>query len=53
MKLVVDTNIVFSGMLNSTSRIGKILISPHKDFELISCEFLRVKIHKHKSRLLL
>lgn len=52
MKLVVDTNIVFSGILNSTSRIGNFLVNPPKNVQLLSCEFLRTEIFKHKSKLL-
>lgn len=52
MKLVVDTNIVFTGILNSSSRIGKLLIAQRRDMELVSCEFLRHEIYKHRSKLL-
>ncbi|ACT96182.1 PIN domain-containing protein [Dyadobacter fermentans] len=48
MKLVVDTNIVFSGILNSTSRIGNFLVNPPKNVR----EFLRAEISKHNAKLL-
>ncbi len=52
MKIIVDTNIVFSGILNSNSQIGKILINSNKHFEFYSCDFLNVEIQKHQEKLL-
>ena len=52
MKLIVDTNIVFSGILNTSSRIGNILIHSRKYFEFYSCDFLKSEISKHKSKLI-
>jgi len=52
VKIIVDTNIVFSGILNSNSQIGKILIPSNKHFEFYSCNFLKVEILRHRKRLL-
>ena len=52
MKIVVDTNIVFSGILNSESHIGKILIHSSKYLSLYSCEFLNIEIRRHRQKLL-
>lgn len=52
MKIVVDTNIVFSGILNSTSRIGRLLLTSKRHFQFYSCEFLRYELLKHRKRLL-
>jgi len=52
VKIIVDTNIVFSGILNSNSQIGKILINSNKHFEFYSCDFLKVEIQKHQEKLL-
>jgi predicted nucleic acid-binding protein len=52
VKIIVDTNIVFSGILNSNSQIGKILINSSKHFEFYSCDFLKVEILKHRAKLL-
>lgn len=41
MKIIVDTNIVFSAILNSNSRIGKILLNSKNTFSfspVIFCE---------------
>jgi predicted nucleic acid-binding protein len=51
VKIVVDTNIVFSGILNSSSSIGRILLSPKEHFQFYSCEFLRVEISKHRTKI--
>ncbi len=50
MKLIVDTNIVFSGILNTSGNIGKILTTP-KQFQFYSCDFLRVEIFRHRDKL--
>lgn len=52
MKIIVDTNIVFSAILNSSSKIGKILLSSKEHFQFFSCNFLRTEIQKHRSKLL-
>ncbi|SHJ90510.1 PIN domain-containing protein [Tangfeifania diversioriginum] len=50
MKLIVDTNIVFSTILNSQSWIGQILLHPDDTLIFFSPLFLRKEIlnHKHK-----
>ena len=35
MKIIVDTNIVFSAILNSNSRIGKILLNSKSIFSFL------------------
>ena len=47
MKIVVDTNIIFSALLNSNSTIGDILFNSDKDFEFYSCAYMRFEIQKH------
>lgn len=39
MKVVVDTNIVFSAILNSQSRIGQILLHSDKSIKFYSPVF--------------
>ena len=52
VKIVVDTNIVFSAILNSSSTIGKILLRPHEHLQFYSCNYLRIEIKKHRAKLL-
>jgi len=52
VKIVVDTNIVFSAILNSRSKIGKILINSKDHFQFYTCDFLRTELLKHRSKLL-
>lgn len=52
MKIIVDTNIVFSAILNSNSRIGKILLNSNQHFQFFSCNYLRIEIQRHKKKLL-
>ena len=52
MKIIVDTNIVFSAILNSSSRIGKILLNSKEHFQFFTCNYLRVEIQRHRNKLL-
>ena len=47
MRIVVDTNIVFSALLNSNSRIGRILLDSRDKFQFYSCKYLQKEIHRH------
>lgn len=50
-KIVVDTNIVFSALLNTNSRIGQILISGKAHFDFYSPEYVRFEIFQHKEKI--
>lgn len=50
--LVADTNIVFSGILNTDSKIGQILIKAPGNVEFYSSDFLRTEIYRHRPKLL-
>ncbi len=51
MKIIVDTNIIFSTLLNSNGTIGNLLFNSYKDFEFFSCSYMRYEIHKHWEKL--
>lgn len=51
MKIVVDTNIIFSVLLNSNGTIGDLLFNSDKHFEFYSCSYMRYEIQKHWERL--
>lgn len=51
MRVIVDANIVFSGILNSNGIIGDLLINSEKHFDFIAPDFLRGEIYKHYPRL--
>jgi predicted nucleic acid-binding protein len=52
MKITVDSNIVFSAILNSKSRIGQLIIYGSKFFEFYSVSLLKTEILNHKIKLL-
>ena len=52
MKIVVDTNIVFSAILNTDSRIGKTLLNSKNHFQFYSCHYLQIEIQRHRNKLL-
>jgi len=51
VKIVVDTNIIFSGLLNTNSTIGELLINSKNTFEFYSCSYMRFEIQKHWGKL--
>lgn len=51
MKIVVDTNIVFSALLNSNSAIGDLLLNSRNYFKYYSCNYMRYEIQKHWNKL--
>ncbi len=52
LKIVVDTNIVFSAILKPGSRIGKIILTSKKHFQFYTCDFLKTELLKHRDKLL-
>jgi predicted nucleic acid-binding protein len=51
MKIVVDTNIIFSALLNSNSTIGELLFNSDQYFDFYSCSYMRLEINKHWHKL--
>jgi predicted nucleic acid-binding protein len=47
VKVIVDTNIIFSALLNSNNSIGDLLFNSGKVFEFYSCNYMRFEINKH------
>ncbi len=50
-KIVIDSNIVFSALLNINSRIGQILINGSKYYEFYSPEYIRQEIIEHQGKI--
>jgi predicted nucleic acid-binding protein len=51
MKIVVDTNIIFSAILNIDSKIGEILLSSDKKFSFYSPSYLLEELDKHSAKI--
>lgn len=51
IRIIVDTNIVFSALLNIDSRIGQILINGKNHFDFYSPGYVRFEIFKHKEKI--
>lgn len=49
--LVVDTNIVFSSILNPASRIARVLVQHHQYFDFYSCGFLQTELDGYSERI--
>jgi len=52
MKIVVDSNIVFSAIINSQSQIGQLLIDGSTYFEFYSIGLLKEEIFNHKGKII-
>lgn len=51
MKIIVDTNIVFSALLNTSKGIGKILLTSNQYLQFYTCQYLRTELHNHSLKL--
>jgi predicted nucleic acid-binding protein len=52
VKFVVDTNIVFSAVLNTESKIGDLIMNSYGVLEFYACDTLRTELKKHRLKLL-
>ncbi len=52
MKIVVDSNIVFSALLNTKSKIGQLLINGSQYFDFYTVKLLRSEIIRHRKKIL-
>jgi predicted nucleic acid-binding protein len=52
MKIIVDTNIVFSAILNSQGKIGQLIINGSKFFKFYTVRLLKHEIWEHKDKIL-
>lgn len=52
MKIIVDSNIVFSAILNSQSKIGQLIINGSKYFSFFTVGLLKEEILQHKNKIL-
>ncbi len=51
MKITVDSNIVFSAILNTRSNIGQILTVGFKHFDFYTIDLLKTEILNHKIKI--
>ena len=51
MRVIVDTNIVFSALLNSNGRIGRLLLDSRGKFQFYSCKYLQKEIYRHTDKI--
>jgi len=51
MNIVVDTNIIFSALINANSTIPEMIITPFRNFRFYTSEFLFEELNSHKSKL--
>lgn len=51
MRIVIDTNIAFSAILNTNSKIARIILQPKNKFNFYSTEQLLNEIEEHKEKI--
>ena len=51
MRIVVDTNIAFSAILNTNSIFARIILHPKSKFHFYSTDLLSLEIDEHKEKL--
>ncbi len=51
VKIIIDTNIIFSALLNTNGTIGDLLFNADGIFEFYSCSYMRHEIKKHWEKL--
>jgi predicted nucleic acid-binding protein len=52
MKIVVDSNVVFSAILSTKSKVGQLIINGSKYFDFYTVGLLKDEIFKHKDKIL-
>jgi predicted nucleic acid-binding protein len=52
MKIIIDTNIIFSAILSSTGKIGQILIFGRKHIEFYAPNLVKAEVKRHREKLL-
>lgn len=50
-RLVVDSNVIFSAMLNINSRIGQLLLNGSKHYDFFAPDYVRTEILEHKTKI--
>ena len=50
-KIIIDTNIAFSAILNVNSRIGQVIINGFKYYDFYSPEYLRTELLEHQEKI--
>lgn len=53
MKIVVDSNIIFSAILNTQSRIGQLILNGSRFFDFYTISLLKDEIISHRDKILL
>lgn len=51
MKIIADTNIIFSALLNTNGTIGDLLFNSANIFDFYSNNYMRYEIEKHREKL--
>lgn len=50
-KIIIDSNITFSAILNVNSRIGQIIINGYKFYDFYAPEYIRTELLEHQEKI--
>jgi len=50
-RITVDTNILFSALLNINSRIGQILLMGPRYYDFFAPQYIRIEILEHQEKI--
>ena len=51
MRIIVDTNIVFSALLNSSGKIGNLLMNSDDVFDFYTSDYLKEELLEHHEKI--
>jgi predicted nucleic acid-binding protein len=51
MKIIIDTNIIFSALASSNGTIAELIIAPFPNFKFYTSEYLFEELENHKTKL--
>lgn len=52
IKIIVDTNIIFSALLNTQGTIGDLIFNSERKLKFYSCDYMQFEIEKHWPKLI-
>lgn len=52
MKVVVDTNVIFSAILSSSGKIGQLLLFGRKKIEFYAPNLVKIEVKRHRDKLI-
>ena len=52
MKILIDTNLLFSAIIKPDGKIAEIILNPKFELTILGCYFSYIELFKHKDKML-